>query len=163
VSEVGSLCLSCGLCCDGTLFGLVRVDASEAAHATRHRLHVVARDDGTFRLQQPCAALDGTVCRIYDDRPATCRRYLCDLAAALEGDELSLDEALALVRETKRQRERLAAALGPDDLPVLKRRLQQRAKEAHRPLLGQTLSEEALALLTALEERLDHLFRGRRG
>ena len=163
MSDVGTLCLACGLCCDGTLFGLVRLHASEEAHARNHQLTVVTRDDGSARLQQPCAALEGTACRIYADRPGTCRRYLCDLAAALEGDELSLDEALALVREPKRQREALAEALGPDDQPDLRRRLPHRAKEAHRPLLGQPLPDETLAMLTALEERLDHIFRGRRG
>lgn len=155
--------MSCGLCCDGTLFGLVRVDASEAAHATRHRLHVVSRDDGTFRLQQPCAALDGTVCRIYDDRPATCRRYFCDLAAALEGSELSLGEALALVRDTRAMAHSLAALLPAVDAGAMPRRVQQRAREAHRPQSGQPLSHEALERLCALEERLDHVFRGRRG
>ncbi|MFM2152448.1 MAG: hypothetical protein RL199_883 [Pseudomonadota bacterium] len=163
MSDVGTLCLSCGLCCDGTLFGLVRVDAAEAAHAARHRLAVVTRDDGVMRLAQPCNALDGTACRIYGDRPQTCRHYLCDLARALEEDELGLDEASSVVDETKRLRDTLAAALGPDDAPHLRRRLQQRARDAHRPLVGEPLSDGALATLAALEEQLDHVFRGRRG
>ena len=73
----------CGLCCDGTLFGRVRVGGAEAERARRHGLVVLDRDDGASHLVQPCAALDGTCCRIYTDRPDTCRRYHCDLAAAL--------------------------------------------------------------------------------
>jgi len=162
MSSVGTLCLACGLCCDGTLFGRVRVDAAEAAHARRHGLVVLDQDDGS-RLVQPCAALEGTCCRIYADRPDTCRRYHCDLAAALAGDELDLDEALVLVRETHALRAGLAAALPPDPPQSPPARLQQRARDAHQPLLGEPLAETTLDLLAALEERLDHVFRGRRG
>jgi Fe-S-cluster containining protein len=163
MSDVGHLCLACGLCCDGTLFGLVRVDAAEAAHAARHRLSVITRDDGTARLVQPCSALEGTACRVYADRPRTCRHYVCDLARALEEGEVNLDEARSVVHETHLLRERLAAAVGPDDAPHLRRRLQQRAKDTHRPHAGAPLSDEALGLFDALEARLDHSFRGRRG
>jgi Fe-S-cluster containining protein len=162
MSSVGTLCLACGLCCDGTLFGRVRVDAPEAAHARRHGLVVLDQDDGA-RLVQPCAALEGTCCRIYADRPDTCRRYRCDLAAALAEDELGLDEALALVRETHALRDALAAALPPVPPGSPPTRLQQRAREAHQPQLGAPLAEKTLDLLTDLEERLDHVFRGRRG
>jgi hypothetical protein len=163
VSDAGTLCLACGLCCDGTLFGLVRIDDAEAAAARRHGLRVVTRDDGTVRLQQPCTALEGTACRVYAQRPRTCRQYVCDLANALDGGEVSLSEALVLVEDTTRFRAALATALGPDDQPTLGRRLQQRARDAHRPFVGEPLPDETLALLTELEDRLDHVFRGRRG
>ena len=85
-----SLCLSCGLCCDGTLFARARLVWSEAERLPLLGLPVLVQDDGSLFLTQPCQALDGARCRIYADRPRTCREYACDLADALAGNELDL-------------------------------------------------------------------------
>jgi hypothetical protein len=98
-SPLATLCRACGLCCDGNLFAHVPLTADEAARARRHHLVVFDRDDGSPALRQPCAALEEAGCRVYDDRPAPCRRYRCMLLAALADDEVSLRDALAVVTE----------------------------------------------------------------
>lgn len=106
--ELATLCQRCGLCCDGSLFTQVPLGAGDEAAAVRRRgLTVVARADGSPALRQPCAALDGRRCAIYEDRPASCRGYRCMLYAALAEGEVSLAEALATV---ERAHELLAAA-----------------------------------------------------
>jgi hypothetical protein len=52
-------------------------------------------------LEQPCGALEGTRCTVYDERPESCRRFVCDLLDRSMRGELSLDAALAHVRAAR--------------------------------------------------------------
>ena len=109
-----TLCLGCGLCCDGSLFTTAPLaDAAEVAGARGRGLPVLTRPDGSAALRQPCAALVGRRCEIYEARPAACRRYRCMLFAALADGEVSEDEAQATVL---RAHALLAAARAGDEL-----------------------------------------------
>lgn len=66
-SRSEDLCLSCGLCCDGSLFWAVPLEPGEDLPAQ------LAADG---RLRQPCACFNGA-CTIYADRPAACRSFDC--------------------------------------------------------------------------------------
>jgi hypothetical protein len=96
------LCQSCGLCCDGSLFGRVRLEPSEVDSARRHRLPVV-QNGGSF--EEPCTALvtQGAHhnCSIYVDRPESCRRFVCELYAGHLRDEGSLKDRIAVVHRAK--------------------------------------------------------------
>lgn len=117
VPPLSELCQRCGLCCDGTLFARTPLAAGEAAGL---RARGVPCADGA--APQPCAALDGRRCTIYAARPASCRRYECLLHGALAEGEVTLDEALEVVADT---RARLAA--GEDVGALLDRRFRGRA------------------------------------
>ncbi|MBS2021890.1 MAG: YkgJ family cysteine cluster protein [Deltaproteobacteria bacterium] len=105
MSDVSTLCRSCALCCDGTLFTHVTVSSAEGATLRRHALEIVTRaEDENLRLPQPCKALSGCVCTIYDARPASCRAYVCLLAQALTEGEVGLPEAQAIVAEAHAHR-----------------------------------------------------------
>jgi len=91
-----TLCLACGLCCDGTLFTQVPLRSDELGRVRRRGLPILERPQGAA-LQQRCAALAGCRCEIYDDRPAACRSYRCMLLTALGEGEVSLAEALVVV------------------------------------------------------------------
>ncbi len=95
-SESEQLCTSCGFCCDGTLFTSVPLEPAEVASSIRVGLRVLTTSDGP-RVSQPCAALSHRECRVYEQRPTTCRTYQCDLLVALHGGEVSVDEARAIV------------------------------------------------------------------
>ena len=95
--SLSTLCLHCGLCCDGTLFTHVPLRRTEIEPLRALGLPVGTREDGTPVLPQRCAALDGRRCTAYDARPEGCRRYHCQLFAALSEGEVSLPEALAVV------------------------------------------------------------------
>lgn len=84
------------MCCDGTLFAIVRLAGDEPARMRSRGLPVIAREDGDV-MPQRCAALAGLDCAIYVDRPAQCAGFECLLAKALGDHEVSLDEALAVV------------------------------------------------------------------
>ena len=94
---LSTLCLRCGLCCDGTLFTHVPLQRTEAGPLKALGLPVKEREDGTPILPQRCAALDGRTCTAYAQRPAGCRRYHCNLFSALSEGEVSLEEALSTV------------------------------------------------------------------
>jgi uncharacterized protein len=144
-----SLCLECGLCCDGTLFNRVPLVESEVP-LLKERLQIV---DGKYHARQPCPALDGTRCRVYSERPLTCRRYRCLLLEAHESAEVSLTNAIGIVEATKHLRSHLAAARGQsDDGRVVEEARTQRTE----------LSRHQADALDRLERQLAFYFLGQR-
>lgn len=99
MSELGSLCQACGLCCDGSLFTRVPLAPDEVVPEAQ--LAVTRSDKGARYVPQRCAALQGTVCRAYAARPLACRRYECLLLNALREGEVSLTDALAVVHRAQ--------------------------------------------------------------
>lgn len=105
-AELATLCQSCGLCCDGSLFGRVPLGRGEAAGARKHRLRVLGDARG---FEQPCAALSerdtraGTrrACRIYDERPRSCRSFACRLYDRHRREGGPLAPRLAAVRRVR--------------------------------------------------------------
>ncbi|MCP3137051.1 YkgJ family cysteine cluster protein [Pyxidicoccus xibeiensis] len=153
---LSTLCLRCGMCCDGTLFTHVSLQPTEVAALQQRGLPLSQRADGSPALAQHCAALDGRTCTVYADRPASCRRYHCQLFAALAEKEVSLDEALAVVDEAQA----LVAAAGEALPPASEgepRSVMQRARRA------EPLPPESQAARERAEAFLDKHFRGRFG
>ena len=103
---LGALCQACGLCCDGTLFSVVPLTAEDQPH---QRLTIETKPSGARALRQPCSALSGTCCTVYEQRPLACRRYQCLLYEALQSEEEHLPGALAVVARAKA----LTAAVEP--------------------------------------------------
>jgi len=144
-----SLCLACGFCCDGTLFNRVPLTEAEAP-ALKVPLQVV---DGQHHARQPCPALEGTACRVYAERPFTCRRFRCLLLEAHEATEVSLSGAVEIVEATRALRATLAAALSRPDAG----RIVDEARALRGPL------EPAVAqALERLEKQLAFHFLGQR-
>jgi uncharacterized protein len=142
-----SLCLSCGFCCDGTLFN--RVPLAEGDDPSlRARLRVL---DGQHHGVQPCPALEGVVCQVYEKRPLACRRYRCLLLEARDAGEVSLEGAVQIVEQTKALRAVLADSLGLPDRGANVDTARARAPE---------LPEEARHALERLERALTFHFLG---
>jgi uncharacterized protein len=102
-TDLASLCQSCGLCCDGSLFGLVVLAPEEVEPARRRRLPLVASGRG---FEQPCAALDAEVdgrrtCSIYAERPLSCRKFSCRLHDRHRREGGPLAPRLAAVRRVR--------------------------------------------------------------
>lgn len=150
------------MCCDGTLFTHVSLQPGEVAPLQQRGLPLTARADGSPALAQHCAALDGRTCTVYPDRPASCRRYHCQLYAALSEKEVSLDEALAVVDQAQALVAVVGAGLPPAsaDEP---RSVMQRARRAEQPEHGGPLPSQTQAAHERAEAFLDKHFRGRFG
>ncbi len=122
VNSGEQLCLACGLCCDGTLFDLVKLEpGDDAAKLKALGLPVVISRGKTpvARFPQPCSALcaDRT-CRLYAARPWQCRTFECKLFKDAKAGRVTFAAALTLVKQARRRADqvrRLLRALGDAD------------------------------------------------
>ncbi len=99
--QSAELCQACGICCTGAFFSHVTVSSKEAEilKSTAIETHVNKKEKIVF--DQPCFALSGTSCSIYDKRPGSCRAFLCKLTRNVLTGETELDSALGTVAELK--------------------------------------------------------------
>ncbi|MGF1445380.1 MAG: YkgJ family cysteine cluster protein [Pikeienuella sp.] len=91
-SPAEALCLSCGLCCDGSLFWAVPVGAGET---------VPTPLDAEGRLRQPCACFDGA-CTIYAQRPAACRSFDCRVLQTVQAGRRDIAWAEGEIRAMRK-------------------------------------------------------------
>lgn len=100
-----SICVGCGMCCDGTLFGRVDVtDADDLDHLRSVGVQLRARGSGTD-FEQPCScSVDGR-CTVYDHRPTTCRTYSCLLLQMRVTGDITRSQALDVIARTKARRD----------------------------------------------------------
>ena len=112
----GTLCLSCGLCCQGVLHSHAGLEPHEETSGIRQRLRLPLFNEGqdypAFAL--PCPQHREGRCAAYPDRPAVCERYQCNLLIRHRAGEIPLDEALTIVQRTKAVVERVRTRLGPE-------------------------------------------------
>jgi hypothetical protein len=130
---LSSLCQQCGLCCDGALFTFLPLSAGEGERMRALGARTEQGRDGRLALLLPCAALRGTCCGAYEQRPERCREYVCELGKAVVRKERSPEAALAVVAEAKLRLWALEQRLGPkapgDERSVLQRAHQTEAGE----------------------------------
>lgn len=105
-----SICVSCNMCCDGTLFGFLEISADELGPLGPK---VQTRDvEGTFSLVLGCPNLGETgACGIYADRPAKCRAYNCNVIKRMEAGQLDRARADRIVSQAKTLRDMTMTAL----------------------------------------------------
>lgn len=113
-----TLCLSCGMCCSGTLHNWTKLQPQERGPAEQAGLEVFTRRDGTAAFRQPCAAFEDPVCTIYTQRPEACRQYICPLLKRLVDGEINLEEALEYTRLVRQLIANLQSKM-PEPLPDL--------------------------------------------
>ncbi|MFT5337089.1 MAG: Fe-S-cluster containining protein [Luteibaculaceae bacterium] len=98
MSDPTNICLSCGICCDGTLVGFVKLEAGEL-NAVRKVMDIEEENGDGFFLQ-PCKKFCNA-CTIYEDRPKQCASFECGLLKSVDQKELSFDSAVGTVQEAK--------------------------------------------------------------
>ena len=115
-SEEPSICVGCGLCCDGTLFTHLGVtDESDLGRPLAALgVEVIAEaDPPVFAL--PCPAFDGCSCTIYGlQRPRACGWFECDVSTAVSTGAMDRPAARALVDATRALRDRVRAGEAPE-------------------------------------------------
>ena len=118
-SPTEKLCLSCTLCCNGGLFADLRLSAADRARLARKSIALKLTRAG--KLPQPCQALCGPRCTIYNSRPGYCRRFECLLLKQVNAGAEDAETALGIIRTARRRLarvERLLRALGDQDNSV---------------------------------------------
>jgi len=139
-----SLCLSCGLCCNGVLFARVRLQPQDNAKKLQ-RLGLLLKENGNANRQsgavfaQPCAALSGCECRIYGEHPQHCREFECLLLKKVSDGETSRPQALRLIRNALGAAEKVGALLRElgdfEETTALSVRFRRMAKRMHRDVI----------------------------
>jgi Fe-S-cluster containining protein len=98
-----ALCLACGLCCDGSLFADVELsNRVEADNMECLGLEVEEGDLTEHLLLQPCRALKGRCCQIYDYRPRVCRQFACKVLLDYQTGSLTKEEAMKIIRKARK-------------------------------------------------------------
>lgn len=101
MNDTTNICLSCGLCCDGTLIGFVQLEREELP--VLRELLEIENADGEGVFLQPCNNYcDG--CNIYSKRPKQCASYECELLKSLEQKEMDFDLAIETVHVVKQKK-----------------------------------------------------------
>lgn len=130
------LCTACGMCCNGVLFHIVRLQPVDSVKSLEALGMKLSRKKREPYFNQPCRFLNDCTCTIYKARPQRCRLFECKQILGLQTGLLSEPEAanrIAEVRAAVKQVESLLAAHGNT--------------ENHRPLL-----ERCTQLLQQAEE-----------
>lgn len=106
-----SICVGCGMCCDGSMYRHVEVEPADPVgplKAAGIELHTI---DGATAFRQPCSSFGDGCCAIYENRPTVCREYRCLLLRRHEAGEVSLEDALALIARATGLRDEVRAGL----------------------------------------------------
>jgi Fe-S-cluster containining protein len=125
-SWVDQLCTRCGLCCNGMLFRDVRLQKTDPIRLLRRLGLTIETKGARSCLLQPCTGLQGSLCRIYDNRPSRCRSFECHVLQRAIAGSLDVRTARRHIRRALTLAERIEedlAALGNPDTskPLLER------------------------------------------
>ncbi len=113
--DASTLCQTCGMCCDGTLFSYARIYPEELKKVKSQGFNVKRKDRRTTVFTFPCHHLVDNKCSIYADRPKKCSGYFCRLTKQVIRGDKTLEVALEDVQETKADSEWLR-----ENAPTLK-------------------------------------------
>lgn len=92
------LCLSCGLCCDGTLIGFVELSDKEIPAINKIMEIETLYGNGFFL--QPCNKYCNG-CTVYKQRPENCAKFKCGLLTAHEQNEINFKTASMTINDVK--------------------------------------------------------------
>lgn len=109
MSDASTLCVNCGMCCDGVLFTNARAEPDEIARLRAHGLEVEQVRAGRTQFRLPCPHHHDGHCGIYADRFLKCRTFRCALLKRLDAGETTLAEAQATVAQAKAMLSRVTA------------------------------------------------------
>ncbi|WP_207431694.1 YkgJ family cysteine cluster protein [Sabulibacter ruber] len=101
MSDSTNICLSCGLCCDGTVIGFVQLDREELP-LLRDIIDIENTNGEGFFLQPCNNYCDG--CTIYSKRPKQCASFECGILKSIEKQELDFDAALDIINVVKQKK-----------------------------------------------------------
>ncbi|SHG70609.1 Putative zinc-or iron-chelating domain-containing protein [Salegentibacter echinorum] len=101
MKDSSNICLSCGLCCDGTLIGFVQLENDELPRMKE--VMDIIDDNGNGFFLNPCNKYCAG-CTIYSERPKQCASFECKLLKNFEQKELNFDSAVEIVNAIKEKK-----------------------------------------------------------
>lgn len=95
------ICTACGMCCDGTMFQIVKLQTGDRPSELGKLGLKVRSRDGEFFMEQPCPALRDTCCTVYEKRPARCRLFHCQQLRLMDGDHTTEREVMTVIASAR--------------------------------------------------------------
>jgi Fe-S-cluster containining protein len=158
-----SICIDCGLCCDGTFLVRGHIFPEEDAEALSMGKVQTLELEGKPYFKQPCPHFAGGCCSIYEKRFTVCRTYRCKLLRQYERGEIDFAEAREAIATAKS----LIAAVSASDPAAAKcaERIRLRAELAEirgsaSPDEGAQIAKRLLNII-ALDEFMKSRFKRR--
>lgn len=153
MSDSLNICLSCGLCCDGTLIGHVQL-SSEEIPRLKGLMDIEDENNNGFFLQPCNKYCDG--CSIYSQRPKQCADFNCGLLKSVEQKELDFDSATEVIKVVKQKKITIEKKLVKLNIELKSQSFYFKMVELKK-LLQQTNSESSLTqnhieLISELEQ-----------
>lgn len=97
------ICMSCGFCCDGTIFKRTPLKPEDNDKSLNEVVIVKSQQVEKTYLYQPCHYLNNRRCNIYhESRPQICGAFKCKILEQLFAGELSFKEGIEIVNNTLR-------------------------------------------------------------
>jgi len=154
-----SICIGCGLCCDGTLHG--RTTVREADERAVSSCGLTIHEEGPKKFfEQPCPHFSCDRCSIYAERPGVCRTYRCELLRAVDERRTSEAEARDRIAMAKTLIEAVRRVDRGAVTPAQRMALVDRLKQDLASQDGEERERTTQAVLTAaaLEHFLNRWF-----
>ena len=151
------LCAVCGMCCDGTMFQIVRMQPGEVPAALAKLGLKIRCRDGEYYMEQPCSALREKRCTVYEQRPVRCRLFNCQQLGRLEKGETTEAEAMEMIVETRALVERVRGLIEQCGLREDGQALVERFERVMSTPVNQALEPELVAVREELEETMRKL------
>lgn len=109
-----SLCKSCGICCDGTLFRYAPLEEHE--DKKNYLFLNIIEEEGNSKILLPCVVFDAEEgCEVYDIRPNIrpniCGAFRCRLLRQLDAGKITLEQAQKKVAVAKEERSKVVSAI----------------------------------------------------
>ncbi len=157
------LCLACGLCCNGVLFHIVRLQPSDSRPTLQALGLRLKKKKKQFHFAQPCSLLKDNCCGIYTARPERCRLFECrQLHRLQEGAQTEL-ETRQHIEETQQQVSRVEGLLTQAGNDKVRQPLSERyGRVLAEPAIDESMERRQQALrqeMQALNEVLNRDFR----
>jgi uncharacterized protein len=125
-SAASRLCTACGLCCNGVLFHIVKLQSADSLRALAAAGLKIHRKKREPYFNQPCPQLNGCACRIYAERPQRCRLFECEQLRQVAAQALTEEAARRHIDQARAQVARIEALLaaagdGQSECPLAER------------------------------------------
>lgn len=99
------ICVSCGFCCDHTIFDIVIIQDDE--YINEHFTDADLEIEGKRYFPLPCPYFDSK-CTIYDQRkPKRCSEFKCQVLKSVNDKEISSEDAQVLIADIRIQRDHI--------------------------------------------------------
>lgn len=154
MTESEHLCLSCGLCCDGTLIGFVELNDKEIPSVKK--IMEVEDEQGNGFFLQPCKKFCNK-CTVYEQRPDNCIKFKCGLLLANEQNQISFNDASIAINEVKKLKELIDSKLKELSFKLKSPSFYFKMVELNKILINKQLNRTISKMESDLKKTMDKL------